>query len=226
MIKIRDFAEKLNVLYEDNHLLVVEKFRNVLSQQDSTNDIAMTQIVEEYLRVKYQKPGNVYVGLIHRLDRRVGGVMVFAKTSKAASRLSEDIRNHRFKKYYLAKVKGSLEEEGTIAVSLKKDEKTRMAVVDEEGKPSVLHYTIFGKDKESTYVLVDLETGRYNQIRASFAHINHPLWNDYKYDSSVEANRGELGLWSYQISFVHPTTKETLTFELAPKGPIWKLNIK
>ena len=175
----------LNVLYEDNHLLVVEKGVNILSQKDITGDIDMTEIVSNYLKEKYNKPGNVYVGLIHRLDRRVGGVMIIAKTSKAAKRLSEDIRNHKFKKTYLGYVEGNLINDGNINVKITKDQNSKMAIITNKGQESKLNYSIVNHYQNKTYVLIDLITGRYNQIRASFAHIGHPIVNDYKYNSNI-----------------------------------------
>ena len=216
-----DYISHLNVLYEDNHVIVVEKFINILSQKDETNDIDMNEIVKEYLKRKYQKPGNVYLGLIHRLDRRVGGVMVFAKTSKAAQRLSEDIKKHQFEKKYLVKVIGKLNSNGSINLKLDKDEKTRMAIVSNQGKPSSLDYEVLSANDQYSLVLVNLITGRYNQIRASFAHIGHPLVNDYKYDKKQTPTKEAIGLWCYEIGFNHPITKEKMTFKLKPNGVIW-----
>ena len=214
-----DYLTKLNVLFEDNHVIVVEKFINVLSQKDETNDIDMNEIIKEYLKRKYNKPGNVYLGLIHRLDRRVGGVMVFAKTSKAAQRLSEDIRNHQFDKKYLVKVIGKVTTDGSINIKLAKNK--RMAIVSSDGKPSRLDYKVISYDDYSSLLLVNLITGRYNQIRVSFAHIGHPLINDYKYNSQLPQTKDDIGLWCYEITFNHPITKEKMTFRLKPQGAIW-----
>lgn len=214
------YIENLNVLYEDNHLIVIEKPINVLSQKDSTNDLDVNEIVKEYLKVKYNKQGNVYLGLIHRLDRRVGGVLVLCKTSKAASRLSEDIRNNAFKKYYIAKVSGIIEKDGSINVNIKKDENKKLAIISNDGKPSSLDYQILGYDNGDTYVMVDLHTGRYNQIRVSFSYINHPIINDYKY-SNIKKTENDLGLWSYKIEITHPITKQKMSFRCQPKEGIW-----
>ena len=215
------YIENLNVLYEDNHLLVIEKPINVLSQKDNTNVFDINEIVKEYLKIKYNKEGNVYLGLVHRLDRRVGGVLVLAKTSKAASRLSEDIRNNNFEKKYIAKASGKILKDGSINIKIKKDEKTKKAIVSNDGKMSSLDYSIINYDNNNTYVLVNLHTGRYNQIRVSFSHINHPLINDYKYDKNSKVNNNELGLWCYKITITHPITKEKITFDCLPKGKIW-----
>lgn len=218
------YIDNLNVLYEDNHLIVIEKPIDVLSQKDSTDDFDINEIVKEYLKNKYNKPGNVYLGLVHRLDRRVGGVMVLAKTSKAASRLSEDIRNDNFEKIYLAKCEGIIKSNNSINIKIKKDETIKKAIVSPDGKDSRLDYSILGYDDNQTYVLVNLYTGRYNQIRVSFSYINHPLVNDYKYGNG-KVNKLELGLYCHKIVINHPITKEKLSFECTPKGLIWN-NLK
>lgn len=218
------YIDNLNVLYEDNHLIVIEKPIDVLSQKDITDDFDINEIVKEYLKNKYNKPGNVYLGLVHRLDRRVGGVMVLAKTSKAASRLSEDIRNDNFEKIYLAKCEGIIKSNNSINIKIKKDETIKKAIVSPDGKDSRLDYSILGYDDNQTYVLVNLYTGRYNQIRVSFSYINHPLVNDYKYGNG-KVNKLELGLYCHKIVINHPITKEKLSFECTPKGLIWN-NLK
>ena len=218
------YIDNLNVLYEDNHLIVIEKPIDVLSQKDITDDFDINEIVKEYLKNKYNKPGNVYLGLVHRLDRRVGGVMVLAKTSKAASRLSEDIRNDNFEKIYLAKCEGIIKSNNSINIKIKKDETIKKAIVLPDGKDSRLDYSILGYDDNQTYVLVNLYTGRYNQIRVSFSYINHPLVNDYKYGNG-KVNKLELGLYCHKIVINHPITKEKLSFECTPKGLIWN-NLK
>jgi 23S rRNA pseudouridine1911/1915/1917 synthase len=214
-------STNLNVLYEDNHLLVVEKGVNILSQKDITGDIDMTEIVSNYLKTKYNKPGNVYVGLIHRLDRRVGGVMIIAKTSKAAKRLSEDIRNHKFTKTYLGYVEGRIVNDGSINVKIEKDEKTKMAIITNKGQDSKLNYQVINYHQNSTYVLIDLVTGRYNQIRASFAHIGHPIINDYKYNNNIALNKNDIGLYCYRLGINHPITKEYMEFTNFPSEEIW-----
>lgn len=218
------YINNLNILYEDNHLIVLEKFQDVLSQKDETNDISMNDIVKEYIRVKYNKPGNVYVGLVHRLDRRVGGVMVFAKTSKASQRLSEDIKNHNFKKRYIAFCLGELSR-GEYFDKLYKDEKKRIATISKNGKDAILNYELINSvmynGKIHSYVKIDLKTGRYNQIRCQLSYHNHPLVNDYKYGYLLSQG-GNIGLWCYEISFHHPTTKEVMKFTLFPKDDIWK----
>lgn len=221
------YINNLEVLYEDNHLLVIKKPINVLCQKDISNDFDINDIVKEYLKRKYNKTGNVYLGLVHRLDRRVGGVLVLAKTSKAAARLSEDIKNHNVKKYYLAKTYGCITQDGSINIKIKKDEKKHLAIISNDGKEAVLNYQVINCNNNYSYVYVDLKTGRYNQIRVSFKSINHGIVNDYKYNKEICPNDNDLGLWCYKMVITHPTTKETMEFKCIPDGKIWiDLNIK
>ena len=221
MKSLEELIGSLNILYEDNHIIIVEKFRDVLSQKDDTGDDSMVEIIKGYLKVKYNKPGNVYLGLIHRLDRRVGGVMVFAKTSKAASRLSEQIANHELEKYYLALVDGIIDKDGEIKILLEKT-KDNLAVVSKNGKEAKLEYRVLKTINDNTLVEVNLITGRYNQIRASFAHIGHPIVNDYKYSKKYKVNNQELGLYCYKVRFSHPVTKELIEVTNYPSSNLWK----
>lgn len=197
------------ILYEDNHILVCIKPEGILSQEDETKDLDMLTILKEYLKVEYQKVGNVYLGLVHRLDRRVSGVMVFAKTSKSASRLSEQIRLHSFEKKYLAVCSGRLDGEGKLENYLRKN--------NEEEKFSSLNYKVIKflelDNKIFSLVSVDLETGRYNQIRKQFSMINHPLINDFKYGYRGKNYNDHIGLFCVEIGFNHPITKEFISFE-------------
>lgn len=219
--------EKLNVIYEDNHVIVVIKPAGVPSQQDKTGDIDMLTYVREYIREKYNKPGNVYVGLVHRLDRMTSGLMVFAKTSKGASRLSNSIREGDFKKEYLAAVHGNLEQDGTLENYLFKDERTNTSSVVNESKRNAKHakleYSVLGytryKGKEYTYIKVKLYTGRHHQIRVQFSHIGHPLYGDVKYGGT----KGDLALVASNLKFIHPTKDEVMEFEYIPqKQEIWE----
>ncbi len=182
----------LKILYEDNHIIVVVKPVGIPVQQDKSGDIDMLSIIKKYLKEKYNKPGNVYLGLVHRLDRMVGGIMVFAKTSKAASRISEYIRNKDVKKRYLAIVNGKLpisEKCVRLVDYLYKDERNNISkVVDESkknAKEAILEYNVIKNfkyaGKEYSLVDVDLHTGRHHQIRVQFANISHPLYGDIKY---------------------------------------------
>ena len=205
---------KLNVLYEDNHVIVVVKPFNVLSQSDNTKDLDMLTIVKEYIKEKYNKPGNVYLGLVHRLDRPTMGVMVFAKTSKAASRLSEQIRNNAFEKKYVAIVNGVLpKKEDTLVDYLEKLDNGN-SVVSDKGKFSELSYKVLKEDKINNLSLVDisLKTGRHHQIRVQFASRGHSLLGDSRYSENKEKN--QLCLVAYSLKFNHPTTKEKLEFSI------------
>ena len=217
----------MKVLYEDNHIIVVEKMPNVPSQADKTGDEDMLTIIKSYLKDKYNKPGNVYLGLVHRLDRPVGGVMVFAKTSKAASRLSEEIRNKTFKKTYLAIVNGKMESEsGEYVDYLWKDEKQNTSYVVKEGKKNSklakLNYEVIAyNEKENvSLVKINLQTGRHHQIRVQFSSRMHALYGDSKYHGRG-AGSG-ICLWAYKIKFVHPVKKEEMEFEdFPPKEGMW-----
>ena len=206
---------KLNVLYEDNHIIVVEKPINVLSQGDSTNDLDLLSMVKEYVKVKYNKPGNVYIGLVHRLDRPVGGIMVFARTSKAASRLSEQVQKHVFSKKYLAIVRGKVDDSGEFVDKLEKLNDGR-SVVSKNGKESVLNYKLlqYNKDKNMSLVEVNLKTGRHHQIRVQFASRGFSLCGDQRYGVQ---DKTQIALYAYSLSFIHPVTKEKMQFMLKPK---------
>lgn len=217
----------LKVLYEDNHIIVVVKPVGIPVQQDKTGDLDMLSIIKEYLKEKYNKPGNVYLGLVHRLDRMVGGVMVFAKTSKAASRLSSYIREKNFKKRYFAIVNGKLNvtnENIVLKNFLVKNERLNMSRVCEKNvknsKEAILEYKVVSnftyKNKEYSKVDINLLTGRHHQIRVQFANIGFPLYGDIKYGNKINKVGQNLALWSYYLSFFHPTKDEYLEFTFLP----------
>ncbi len=217
----------IDVIYEDNHLLVVKKPINILSQGDNTNDLDMVNLLKRYLKEKYNKPGNVFVGLIHRLDRPVGGIMVFAKTSKCASRLSEQVRNKTIKKTYKAVIHKTMDKkEGTLKDYLYKNKKTNMVSVvtknHKEAKDAVLDYKTLASNDEFSLVEIDLHTGRPHQIRVQFSSRNHPLYGDQRYGNSKVGE--QIALWSYKLEFNHPTTKERLVFTCdTPNKYPWNL---
>ncbi len=221
--------QELKVIYEDNHIIVVEKKPNIPSQGDKTNDVDMLTIVKQYIKEKYNKPGEVYLGLVHRLDRPVGGVMVFAKTSKAAARLSEEVRNKVFKKQYLAIVDGKLEEKlGTFEDYLLKNEKNNMSKVVKEGtknaKYAKLDYEVLTYNEEInlSVLKINLHTGRHHQIRVQLSSRNHSIYGDQKYGTRGRGK--QIALWAYSLTIVHPTTKEELTFRSIPdKIGSWKI---
>ena len=213
----------LNVIYEDNHIIVVEKLCNVPSQKDDTGDVDMTFIVKEYLRSKYNKKGNVYLGLVHRLDRPVGGIMLFAKTSKAASRLSSCIRNNEMEKYYLAVINGKIKpKEGILKDYLLKNKKTNMvSVVIEDtigAKEAILEYKILKEVDNLSLVMVKLITGRSHQIRVQFKNMGASLYGDQRYGVGTSQKGQQIALWSYKISFMHPVKKTLMQFSIEPKS--------
>ncbi len=214
--------EKFKILYEDNHIIVVEKKPNIPSQSDKTGDIDMLTLVKDYIKEKYKKPGNVYLGLVHRLDRPVGGIMIFAKTSKAASRLSNQVREKIFKKKYLAVVDGKFEKnQGTLEDYLYKDERHNMSkVVKKEKKNSKLaklDYKVlkYNQVKDLSLVEINLHTGRHHQIRVQLSNFGHSIFGDQKYGTRGKGK--QIALWAYELTIIHPVTKEELTFKDLPE---------
>jgi len=202
----------MQVIYEDNHLLVVEKPENMPMQKDESNDLDLLSACKDYLVKKYNKPGEAYLGLVHRLDRPVGGVCVFAKTSKAASRLSKQISDNTFHKEYLAVVNDNgLKDSDLFIDNLLKDSKTNMVKVDPKGKESKLTYEVLKRKDNLALVKVKLITGRAHQIRVQFSSRNHGLWGDQRYNKKAIVGE-QIALHAYRLTFEHPTTKEVLTF--------------
>lgn len=220
---------KLKVIYEDNHIIVVEKPVNIPSQGDKTGDTDMLTIIKEYIKEKYNKPGNVYLGLIHRLDRPVGGVMVFAKTSKSAARLSEQVREKEFQKSYLVIVDGKMEKEkGTLEDYLLKNEKTNTSKVVKEGtknsKYAKLDYEVLKYDKELNLSVLKilLHTGRHHQIRVQLSSRGHSIYGDQKYGGRGHGK--QIALWAYKLQISHPVSKEKMDFiDIPEKMGSWKI---
>ena len=213
----------INIIYEDNHLLVVEKPVNIPVQEDSSKDLDFLTILKDFIKKRDDKPGNVYLGLVHRLDRPVGGIMVFAKTSKCASRLSEQVRNRTFKKTYYAIVEGKLEEKATLVDKLLKDTKNNIVRVDKSGKESILEYELIDYKDNLSLVKINLKTGRSHQIRVQFSSRGHALYGDQKYNSNSKVGE-QIALFANSITFNHPITKEELTFELdLPNRKPWNI---
>ncbi len=211
--------KNIEILFEDNHILVAVKPVNVLSQKDKTGDPDILTILKEDIKYRYNKPGNVFLGLVHRLDRPVGGVMVFARTSKAASRISSQIREGRFSKTYAAVVKGILPyKHGTLEDNLIKDRdanKVRTVSEDmEEGRKALLNYSVIEEREELSLVAVELLTGRPHQIRVQFSEIGCPLLGDRKYGDG--GKNQSVALWSYRIVFKHPVSGEDIEFKYPP----------
>ena len=202
----------LEVLNEDNHVIVAYKPAGILSQADNTGDLDMLTLIKQYIKKKYNKEGNVFLGLVHRLDRMTSGVMVFARTSKAAMRLSEDIKNHQFFKEYLAVCEGEVSQyEPKILVNyLAKDEKNNKSYVSENGKEAILTYQTIKTKNNKSLVKISLKTGRHHQIRVQMSNLGHPLYGDIKYGSKYQDN---LALQAFKLSFYQPVSRELLTFE-------------
>ena len=219
----------MKVLYEDNHIIVVEKMPNIPSQGDKTGDVDMLTLIKEYLKQKYNKPGNVYLGLIHRLDRPVGGVMVFAKTSKAAARLSEQVRNKELKKKYLVIVDGKLDKQKDILEDyLLKNERNNLSKVVAEGtknsKFASLDYEVLKYNEETnlSVLKINLHTGRHHQIRVQLSSRSHSIYGDQKYGTRGRGK--QIALWAYSLTIKHPVTKENMEFEDYPeKIGSWKI---
>lgn len=215
---IRAGSFEIPVLYEDNHLLVVVKPANLPSQGDSSGDDDLLTILKKYIGEKYNKPGAVYLGLVHRLDRPVGGVMVFARTSKAASRLSETFRTHEQDRQYLAVVEGEFHQELNLKDYLLKDGKTGMVRAVKTGTPGakeaqLVSRPIAAKEK-LTLTRVQLFTGRSHQIRVQHAHAGHPLWGDMRYGHGVPGR--QIALWACHLALEHPTRHEQMVFSSRP----------
>lgn len=202
----------MKILYEDNHLIAVYKPAGMLVQGDATGDVCLMDEVKKYLKETYQKPGNVFLGLLHRLDRPVQGIVLFAKTSKGASRLSEQFREHTIQKIYTAVVSGEPKKSGTLVHWISKDEnKNKVEVFDKETRDALraeLSYEVVKSDGKHSLVKITLKTGRPHQIRAQFSHIGHPLVGDTKYGG--EKNK-ELLLAATELSFDTATTGERQT---------------
>ena len=217
------------IVYEDNHIIVVIKPHNISVQEDDSHDIDMLTIIKEYIKERDNKPGNVFLGLVHRLDRPTGGVMVFAKTSKAASRLSSQLKSKQLRKHYMCIVNGRPQIlSDRLVAYLKKDEKTntvRVAPKLEEGaKEAVLEYELIETKNKLSLIDVNLITGRSHQIRVQMSsQLNAPIFGDFKYGDKAHA--GNLALWAYQLEFIHPTTKQNMKFKVAPDytNPAFKL---
>lgn len=210
----------LNVLYEDNHIIVVEKPFNMPTQEDESKDPDLLNAVKAYVKEKYDKPGDVFIGLVHRLDRVAGGVMVFARTSKAASRISEQIRNRTFYKEYYTVVEGRLKSEKSLLVDyiVKDKNANTVSVVNKnvpEAKEARLKYEMLEYKDNLTLCSVDLLTGRPHQIRIQFSSRKNPIWGDGKYGSMYRSKKG-IALWSRKIEFEHPTKKEQMVFIMDP----------
>lgn len=225
----QEHLSHIPILYEDNHLLGIVKPVNIPTQADVSGDPDLLSLLKDDIKVRFNKPGNVYLGLVHRLDRPVGGAMIFAKTSKAASRLSEAVRSRSFRKVYAAVVHGLMPApRGTLRDMLLKDPKTNTVSVVKKGTPgakeAVLDYEVLGTTGAFSLIRVELHTGRSHQIRVQMNQAGCPLYGDQKYGSRVNKPGQQIALWSVIASFPHPVTKEDVKLvSLPPAEHPWSL---
>ena len=217
----------MTVVYEDNHIVVVNKTSSEIVQGDKTGDTPLSEMVKQYLKEKYNKPGNVFIGVTHRLDRPVSGLVVFAKTSKALPRLNEMFRNGEVKKTYWAIVKECPKEtEGELVHYLVRNEKQNKSYAyDKEvknSKKAVLHYKLIGHSQNYYLLEVDLKTGRHHQIRCQLAKMGCPIKGDLKYGSPRSNPDGSICLHARTVQFVHPVSKEMIRLTApVPEGILW-----
>ncbi len=218
--------QQLTVVYEDNHLLVVLKRPNQLTQSDQTGDSDLLSEARAYIEEKYQKPGKAYLGLVHRMDRPVSGLIVFARTSKAAARLSEQVRTHEMYREYVCVAEGETPQRFRLTDYLKKDEEANMVRVipdylKAEGKLAVLNGVSLRQVDGRSLCAIRLETGRAHQIRVQMAHSGHPLVGDHRYGHPE--GKEQIALYGMRLTLTHPTTKERMVFMAPmPENPIFK----
>lgn len=212
---------EIPILYEDNHLLIVEKPVNVPVQEDRSKDPDLLTVLKQDIKMRYNKPGNVYLSLVHRLDRPVGGAIILAKTSKAASRMANILRKRELERKYLAIVRGKVaSRKGTLEHYLQKDrKKNEVLVVDpnaDNAKKAILHYRVLGQKDKLSLIEVRLVTGRSHQIRVQLNAIGNPLFGDQLYGKRINNVGQQIALWAYELSFIHPVKKERITVQSNP----------
>lgn len=211
-----EITQTPEIIYEDNHLLVVVKPQGIPVQKAESSNDDFQSLLKDFLKRKYDKPGNVFLGIVHRLDQPVGGVMVFAKTSKAASRLSEQIRQNIWKKQYLAVVDGvPRQKSGILEDYLVKNEARNEVFVSKKEDPKAkfarLFYETLGSKNGRSLLKITLETGRAHQIRVQLSSRGLPIANDHKYNKNAKLG-SNIALWAYSLEIEHPVTKEKLVF--------------
>jgi 23S rRNA pseudouridine1911/1915/1917 synthase len=220
-------AQNLDVLFEDNHLIVVNKRVGDIVQGDKTGDRPLSEIVKEYIKVKYYKPGEVFLGVVHRLDRPTSGIVLFARTSKALTRMNELFKMRETKKVYWAVVTGvPSQESATLEHYLTRDEKRNLAKAHLKEVPAskiaILDYSIIKKLSTYTALEIQLHTGRHHQIRAQLSALGHPIKGDLKYGAKRSNIDGGIHLHARSLSFLHPVTKAQITIEAKPpEDPVW-----
>jgi 23S rRNA pseudouridine1911/1915/1917 synthase len=219
--------ENLQVLFEDNHIIIVNKRAGDITQGDKTGDKPLSDVVKEYIKDKYNKPGNVFIGTVHRLDRPTSGIVIFARTSKALERLNKMLRDKVIQKTYWAIVKIQPKiEADTLTNFLKKDPKKNKSFVYkkeiEGSKKATLHYKVIQKLDNYSLIEIDLETGRHHQIRTQLSHIGSPIKGDLKYGFDRSNKDGSISLHARKINFIHPVTKVEITLiSPTPNDSIW-----
>ncbi len=220
----------LKILYEDNHIIAVTKPCNVPVMKDASNDLDLQTMVKLYIKEKYNKPGNVFIGLVHRLDRPVGGAIVLARTSKGASRLSEQIRSQKMSKTYLCIVRGTMvKKKGTLINYLVKNQQINKSSIanssNSHKKKAILDYEVLSEKSGLSLVKVKLQTGRHHQIRVQLSHLGYPIYGDLKYGTIKQ--KAQIALWAHEIVFEHPTKKEEIKITSSPNYEIfpWSLFI-
>ncbi|MEG1686186.1 MAG: RluA family pseudouridine synthase [Bacteroides sp.] len=217
----------MTIVYEDNHIIVVNKTSSEITQGDKTGDVTLPDMLKQYLKEKYNKPGNVYLGVAHRLDRPVSGLVVFAKTSKALSRLNEMFRDGEVKKTYWAIVKDCpAQQEAELTHYLVRNEKQNKSYANDKevpnSKKAILHYKLIAHSDNYFLLEVDLKTGRHHQIRCQLAAIGSPIKGDLKYGSRRSNPDGSISLHARSISFVHPVSKEKMELVApVPDDNLW-----
>lgn len=226
---MRSTAQNLSVLYEDNHLIAINKRAGDLVQGDKTGDIPLSDLVKEYIGEKYNKPGAVFLGVIHRLDRPTSGVVIFARTSKALGRMNALFASRQSHKTYWALVEGTpSNEKDRLQHFLKRNPKQNKSYAHlnevPDSKKAILSYTTIQNFDRYSLLEVDLETGRHHQIRCQLAAIGHPIKGDLKYGAARSNKDGSIHLHARQLEFVHPVRKEPIHIKAAPpKDPLWDL---
>lgn len=217
----------LQVLFEDNHIIIINKRAGDIVQGDKTGDKPLSDVVKEYIKEEYQKPGNVFLGVVHRLDRPTSGIVIFARTSKALERLNKMLREKTIKKTYWAVVKGfPSKEKNTLINFLKKNSKNNKSTAHLRevpgSKKAILHYQLLKKLDRFSLLEIDLETGRHHQIRTQLSSIGHPIKGDLKYNFSRSNKDGSIHLHARKIEFIHPVNKELIQITSpTPKDPVW-----
>jgi len=217
-------TKDIEILYEDNHLIAVKKPAGELVQGDITGDIALIDRVRFFIKNRDRKTGNVFLGLVHRLDKPVEGIVLFAKTSKGASRISEQFRTRKTKKIYRAVIEGVMDpEDGILKTKLIKDEYSRKASSSEEGKESILEYRTIEKGKSNSLIEIDLGTGRFHQIRAQLSEAGHPIIGDWKYGSRITLPDKAIALAAVGLYFKTATGEKDIHISI--KDPAYWRNI-